>query len=93
MHLIKKKEKKEKKRKESQLKKIMPKTMNFGLPNLTKQKKKPRKTTKCHAKKNPRNTSKCHNIFAIFFLFPAVVGLSLILLFYLLHRQYFHNKS
>ena len=30
--------------------------MNFGLPNLTKQKKKPRKTTKCH------------NIFANFFI-------------------------
>ena len=50
------------------MKKIVPKTMNFGLPNLTKQKKKPRKTTKCHIKKNPRNTTKCHNIFAIFFI-------------------------
>ena len=42
--------------------------MNFGLPNLTKQKKKPRKKTKCHTKKNPRNSIKCHNIFAIFFI-------------------------
>ena len=42
--------------------------MNFGLPNLTKQKKKPRKTTKCHTKKNYRNTKKCHNIFAIFII-------------------------
>ena len=50
------------------MKKIVPKTMNFGLPNLTKQKKKSRKTTKCHIKKNPRNTTKCHNIFAIFFI-------------------------
>ena len=30
--------------------------MNFGSPNLTKQKKK------------PRNTTKCHEIFAIFFI-------------------------
>ena len=30
--------------------------MNFGSPNLTKQKKK------------PRNTTKCNNIFAIFFI-------------------------
>ena len=42
--------------------------MNFGSPNLTKQIKKPRNTTKCHTKKNPRNTTKCHNIFAIFFI-------------------------
>ena len=42
--------------------------MNFSLPNLTKQKRKPRKTTKCHIKKNPRKTTKCHNIFAIFFI-------------------------
>ena len=66
----------------SQLKKIVPKKMNFGSPNLTKQKKKPRNTTKCHTKKNPKNTTKCHNIFIIYFLFPTVVGLSLILLFY-----------
>ena len=45
--------------------------MNCGLPNLTKQKKKPRKTTKCHTKKNRRNTSKCHNIFAIFFFISS----------------------
>ena len=32
--------------------------MNFGLPNLTKQKK----------KKKPRNTTKCHHIFSIFFI-------------------------
>ena len=66
--------------------------MNFGLPNLTKQKNKPRKTTKCHTKKNPRNTTKCHNIFTNFFLFPATVGLSLILLFYFLCPQNFHKK-
>ena len=42
--------------------------MNFGSPNLTKQIKKPRNTTKCHTKKNPRNTTKCHNIFTIFFI-------------------------
>ena len=42
--------------------------MNFGLPNLIKKKKKPRKTTKCHTKKNPKNTTKCHNIFTIFFI-------------------------
>ena len=42
--------------------------MNFGLPKLTKQKKKPRKKTECHTKKNPRNTTKYHNIFAIFFI-------------------------
>ena len=50
--------------------KIVPKTMNFGSPNLTKQKKKkkPRNTTKCHTKKNPKNTTKYHNIFAIFFI-------------------------
>ena len=42
--------------------------MNFGLPKMTKQKKKPWNTTKCHTKKNPRNTTKCHNIFSIFFI-------------------------
>ena len=41
----------------SQLKKTVPKTINFGLSNLTKQKKK------------SRNTTKCHNIFSIFFIF------------------------
>ena len=42
--------------------------MNFGSPNLIKQKKKPKNTTKCYTKNNPRNTTKCHNIFAIFFI-------------------------
>ena len=42
--------------------------MNFGLPNLTKQKTKLRNTTKFHTKKKFRNTIKCHNIFAIFFI-------------------------
>ena len=70
----------------------MPKKLNFGSPNLTKQKKKPRNTAKCHTKKNPRNTTKCHNIFTIFFLFPTVVGLRLILLFYFLCPQHFHRK-
>ena len=60
--------KKKKKQIKSQLKKIVPKKLNFGSPNLTKQKKKPRNTTKCHTKKNPRNTTKCHNIFTIFFI-------------------------
>ena len=42
--------------------------MNFGSPNLIKQKKKPKNTTKCYTKNNPRNTTKYHNIFAIFFI-------------------------
>ena len=42
--------------------------MNFGSPNLTKQKKKLKNTAKCHTKKNPRNTTKYHNIFTIFFI-------------------------
>ena len=42
--------------------------MNFGSPNLTKQKKKFKNTTKCHTKNNPRNTTKFHNIFTIFFI-------------------------
>lgn len=42
--------------------------MSFGLLNLTKQKKKPRNTTKCHTKKKFRNITKCHNIFVIFFI-------------------------
>ena len=42
--------------------------MNFGLPNLTKQKTKLRNTTKFHTKMKFRNTIKCHNIFAIFFI-------------------------
>ena len=65
----------------SQLKKIVPKTMNFGLPNLTKQKK--------------RNLGTQQNVttFSQYFLFPAIVGLSLILLFYFLRPQHFHSKS
>ena len=56
--------------------------MNFGSPNLTKQKKKPRNTTKCHTKKNPRNTTKCHNIFATFFISNCGRSQFYILLFY-----------
>ena len=51
-----------------QLKKIVPKTMNFGLLNLTKQKKKSRNTTKCHTKNKFRNITKHHNILVIFFI-------------------------
>ena len=51
--------------------------MSFGLLNLTKQKKKPRNTTKCHTKKKFRNITKYHNI-SWYFLFLAVVGPSLI---------------
>ena len=64
------------------MKKIMPKIMNFGLLNFTKQKKKPRNTTKCHTKKKFRNTTKCHNIFAIFFIFSCGRPQFDILLFY-----------
>ena len=71
-----------KKQIKSQLKKIMPKIMNFGLLNFTKQKKKPRNTTKCHTKKKFRNTTKCHNIFAIFFIFSCGRPQFDILLFY-----------
>ena len=46
----------------------MAKYINFGLPNLTKKKKKPRNITKCHTKKKLRNTIKCQNFFAIFFI-------------------------
>ena len=58
-----------KKQTKRQLKKIMPKTVNFGSPSLTKPKKK------------PRNTTKYHNIFTISF-FPAMVGLSLVFYFF-----------
>ena len=71
-----------KKQIKSQLKKIMPKIMSFGLLNFTKQKKKPRNTTKCHTKKKFRNTTKCHNIFAIFFIFSCGRPQFDILLFY-----------
>ena len=56
--------------------------MNFGLPNLTKQKKK-------------RNLGTQQNVttFSQYFLFPAMVGFNLILLFYFLHPQHFHGKS
>ena len=66
--------------------------MNFGSPNLTKQKKKPKNATKCHTKNNPRNTTNV-TTFSQYFLFPTVVGLSLILLFYFLCQQHFYSKS
>ena len=50
------------------MKKIVAKYINFGLPNLTKKKKKPRNVTKCHTKKKLKNTIKCQNFFAIFFI-------------------------
>ena len=61
--------------KKNQQKKIVHETMNFYLPNLTKQKK----------KKKSRNTTKCHNIFTIP-LFSAVVSFGLIY-YYLFYRN------
>ena len=55
----------------------MPKTMNFDLPNLTKQKK-----SLC--------TQQNITTFSQYFLFPVVVGPSLI--FYYLRSQHFYNK-
>ena len=78
-------------KKKNQPKKTMHKTMNFGSLNLTKQKKEPRNTTKCHTKKNPRNTTKCHNIFTIFFISSYGRSQFDILLFYFLRLQHFHK--
>ena len=62
----------------NQQKKIMGETMNFGLPNLIKPKKKFRNTTKCH------NT---------FFLALVSVNLIFYYLFYRNAISiYFHNK-
>ena len=69
-----------KKQIKSQLKKIVPETVNFGSQILTKPKKK------------SRNTTKYHNIFTISFISSCGGFWSNILLFYFLHTQYFHNK-
>ena len=69
-----------KKQIKSQLKKIVPETVNFGSQILTKLKKK------------SRNTTKYHNIFTISFISSCGRFWSNILLFYFLHTQYFHNK-
>ena len=87
MHLKKKKQIK------SQLKKIMPKTMNFGLPNLLNKKKKLRNTTKCYIKNKFRNITKCHNIFTIYFI--SSLGRPqfdiLLLLFFYVHNIFRTN--
>ena len=87
---------KNKKQIKSPLKKIVPKTMNFGLPNLTKQKRKPffffyrinKKgnlvTQQNVTQKRILETQQNVTTFSQYFLFLAVVGLSLILLFYFL---------
>ena len=69
-----------KKQIKSQLKKIVPETVNFGSQILTKPKKK------------SRNTTKYHNIFTISFISSCGRFWSNILLFYFLDTQYFHNK-
>ena len=73
------------------MKKIVPKTMNFGSPNLTKQKKN-LETQQSVTQKRILGTQQNITIFLQYFLFPAIVGLSLILLFYFLYLQHFHNK-
>ena len=60
---------KKKKQKDKTRKMCVKRTMNFGLPNLTKQKKKPRKTTKCHTKKNPRTQQNVTTFSQIFFFY------------------------
>ena len=69
-----------KKQIKSQLKKIVPETVNFGSQILTKPKKK------------SRNTTKYHNSFTISFISSCGGFWPNILLFYFLHTQYFHNK-
>ena len=69
-----------KKQIKSQLKKIVPETVNFGSQILNKPKKK------------SRNTTKYHKIFTISFISSCGRFWSNILLFYFLHTQYFHNK-
>ena len=69
-----------KKQIKSQLKKIVPETVNFGLQILIKSKRK------------SRNITKYYNIFTISFISSCGRFWSNILLFYILHTQYFHNK-
>ena len=66
--------------------------MNFGLLNLTKQKKKSRNTTKCHTKKKFRNITKRHFIFVIFFISNCGRSQFDILLFNFYVHSIFHNK-
>ena len=65
--------------------------MSFGLLNLTKQKKKPRNTKKCHTKRKFRNITKCHNI-SWYFLFLAVVGPSLIFYYFIFMSTEFSQQ-
>ena len=65
--------------------------MNFGSPNLTKQKKS-LGTQQNVTQKRILGTQQNVTTFSQYFLFPTVVGLSLILLFYFLHSQYFYSK-
>ena len=69
--------------------------MNFGLPNLTKQKTKKKSLGRQQNVTQKRILGTQQNVktFSQFFLFPTMVGLSLILLFYFLHPQHFHGKS
>ena len=69
-----------KKQIKSQLKKIVPETVNFGLQILIKSKRK------------SRNITKYYNIFTISFISSCGRFWFDILLFYFLHIKYFHNK-
>ena len=69
-----------KKQIKSQLKKIVPKTVNFGLQILIKSKRK------------SRNITKYYNIFTISFISSCGRFWFDILLFYFLHIKYFHKK-
>ena len=69
-----------KKQIKSQLKKIVPETVNFGLQILIKPKRK------------SRNITKYYNIFTISFISSCGRFWFDILLFYFLHIKYFHNK-
>ena len=46
----------------------MPKKMNLASPNLTKQKKNPMNTIKCHTKKNLRDNKMSQHFHNIFFI-------------------------
>ena len=69
-----------KKQIKSQLKKIVPETVNFGLQILIKSKRK------------SRNITKYYNIFTISFISSCGRFWFDILLFYFLHIKYFHKK-
>ena len=69
-----------KKQIKSQLKKIVPETVNFGLQILIKPKRK------------SRNITKYYNIFTISFISSCGRFWFDILLFYFLHIKYFHKK-